>query len=45
MRLDEIFKTDIGRDINPVIKVADKSEEQLREELNSYVVTEVLGCF
>jgi len=42
MRLNEIFKTDIGREINPVIKVADRSEEQLREEIDSYVVTEVI---
>jgi len=42
MRLDEIFKTDIGRTINPVVKVADQNEEQLREEVDSYVVTEVI---
>jgi len=42
MKIGEIFKTDISRDINPVIKVADRSEEQLREELDSYVVTEVI---
>jgi len=42
MRLDEIFKTDIAREINPVVKVADRSEEQLIEEINSYVVTEVI---
>jgi len=42
MRLDEIFKIDIGKEINPVIKVADRSEEQLREEIDSYVVTEVI---
>jgi len=42
MRLDEIFKTNIAREINPVVKVADRSEEQLREEIDSYVVTEVI---
>jgi hypothetical protein len=42
MRLDEIFKTDIGRAINPVVKVADQNEKQLREEVDSYVVTEVI---
>jgi len=42
MKLNEIFKTDIARDINPVIKVADRSEEQLREEIDGYVVTEVI---
>jgi len=42
MKIGEIFKSDISRDINPVIKVADRSEEQLREELDSYVVTEVI---
>lgn len=42
MKIAEIFKADIGRDINPVIKVADRSEEQLREELDDYVVTEVI---
>lgn len=42
MKIGEIFKTDIGRDINPVIKVADLSEDQLREELDSYVVTGVI---
>jgi len=42
MKLYEIFKTDIGREINPVVKIADRSEEQLREEIDSYVVTEVI---
>jgi hypothetical protein len=42
MRINEIFMTDIGREINTVIKVADQSEEQLREEIDSYVVTEVI---
>ena len=42
MRLDEIFRTNIGREINPVVKVADQSKEQLREEIDSYVVTEVI---
>ncbi len=42
MKIGEIFKSDISRDINPVIKVADRSEELLREELDSYVVTEVI---
>ena len=42
MKIGEIFKSDISRDINPVIKVGDRSEEQLREELDSYVVTEVI---
>ncbi len=42
MKIGEIFKSDISRDINPVIKVADRNEEQLREELDSYVVTEVI---
>ena len=42
MKIGEVFKSDISRDINPVIKVGDRSEEQLREELDSYVVTEVI---
>ena len=42
MKLDEIFKTNIAREINPVVKVADRSKEQLREEIDSYVVTEVI---
>lgn len=42
MKIGEIFKADISRDINPVIKVSDRSEEQFQEELDSYVVTEVI---
>jgi len=42
MKIGEIFKTDIRREINPVIKVSDFNELQLRDELENYVVTDTL---
>lgn len=42
MRISDIFKVPVDQEINPVIKVSDRSEEELRKELDSYVVTEVL---
>ena len=38
----QLFLADIGRDINPVIKVADYTEDELQNELEDYVVTDVI---
>jgi hypothetical protein len=42
MKIGQLFLADIERDINPVIKVDDLSQAELRNELEDYVVTEVI---
>ena len=42
MQVGQLFLADIGRDINPVIKVADYTEDELQNELEDYVVTDVI---
>jgi hypothetical protein len=42
MQVRQLFLADIGRDINPVIKVADYTEDELKNELEDYVVTDVI---
>jgi hypothetical protein len=42
MKVAQLFLADIGRDINPVIKVADYAEAELESELEDYVVTDVI---
>jgi hypothetical protein len=41
-KVGQLFLADIGRDINPVIKVADYTEAELQSELEDYVVTDVI---
>lgn len=46
MRLKEIYKADIDRDINGVIKTAQNDEASVKQELEEYVVTrELRGHF
>ena len=40
MKISEIFRHDLGREIKEVIKVDDPDLDDLAEELNEYVVTE-----
>ena len=42
MRLQTIYKADIDRDINSVIKVAQDDERSLEQELREYIVTKEL---
>lgn len=46
MRIQDMFQKDIDRPINGVIKVAEKSDETVEQELSEYVVThELAGHF
>ncbi len=46
MRIQNMFQKDIDRPINGVIKVAEKSDEAVEQELSEYVVThELAGHF
>lgn len=46
MRVQNMFKKDIDRPINGVIKIAEKSDEAIEQELSEYVVThELAGHF
>ena len=42
MRLHDIYKNDIDRDINGVIKVAQDDETSIKQELVEYVITREL---
>lgn len=42
MRLKEIYKADIDRDINGVIKVAQDDEDSIEQELREYIITREL---
>ena len=42
MRLQTIYKADINRDINGVIKVAQNDERSAQQELSEYVITKEL---
>ena len=42
MRLQNIFKADINRDINGVIKVAQDDEQSIVQELSEYIITKEL---
>lgn len=43
MKIGEIFKKDIHREINGVVKVEQKNEESVYQELDEYVVTKELS--
>ena len=43
MRIHDMFQKDIDRDINGVIKVAEKSDAVIEQELSEYVVTHELA--
>lgn len=46
MRIHDMFQKDIDRDINGVIKIAEKSDAVVEQELSEYVVThELAGHF
>ena len=42
MRLQNIYKADINRDINGVIKVAQNDEKSIEQELREYIITREL---
>lgn len=42
MRLQNIYKADINRDINGVIKVAQNDEQSIVQELSEYIITKEL---
>lgn len=42
MRLQSIYKSDINRDINGVIKVAQDDEQSIVQELSEYIITREL---
>ena len=42
MKIKEMFKKPIDRDIKGVIKVGQKEEENIKQELEEYVVTNEL---
>ena len=42
MRLLDIYKSDINRDINGVIKVAQNDEQSIEQELREYIITREL---
>ena len=42
MRLQYIYKADINRDINGVIKVAQNDERSIEQELREYIITREL---
>ncbi|APC47779.1 hypothetical protein BME96_06155 [Virgibacillus halodenitrificans] len=39
-KIHEIFRENINRDINPVVKVQDENLAHIRQELNEYVITD-----
>jgi hypothetical protein len=42
MLIRDIFKIDIAHDINPVVQVSDQAPNRLKDELSSYVTTDVI---
>ena len=42
MQLQQIYKKDINRDINGVIKVAQNDEKSIKQELSEYIITKEL---
>ena len=42
MKLLDIYKSDINRDINGVIKVAQDDAESIEQELREYIITKEL---
>ncbi len=42
MKLSSIYRSDINRDINGVIKVAQNDEASIRQELSEYIITKEL---
>ncbi|MDN6291215.1 MAG: BREX system P-loop protein BrxC, partial [Tetragenococcus koreensis] len=42
MKIEQLFKKDITRDIQGVIKIGQKEKENIKQELEEYVVTEEL---
>lgn len=42
VKVNSIFREDIKRDINSVVKVQDSNKEHIRQELREYVITEQL---
>ncbi|GAA0354234.1 BREX system P-loop protein BrxC [Alkalibacterium iburiense] len=43
MRIEQLFKKDITRDIQGVIKIGQKDQESMHQELEEYVVTQELN--
>lgn len=43
MKIQELFKKDINREIQGVIKIGQKEKENIRQELEEYVVTDELA--
>src|SRR5690554_263895 len=39
-KIHNIFRDDIKREINPVVKVQDENYDHIRQELKEYVITE-----
>ena len=39
MKLQYIYRSDINRDINGVIKVAEDDEKSMEQELSEYIIT------
>ena len=42
MKLQYIYRSDINRDINGVIKVAEDDEKSMEQELSEYIITREL---
>ena len=42
MRINVMFQKDINRDINPVVKVGQDDDSNIRQELEEYVITSEL---
>ena len=42
MKLQNIYKSDINRNINGVIKVAEDDEKSMEQELSEYIITREL---
>ena len=42
MKIEQLFKKDITRDIQGVIKIGQKEKRDIKQELEEYVVTEEL---
>ena len=45
MRLQSIYKSDINRDINGVIKVAQDDEQSIVQELSEYIINTFLNHY
>ena len=45
MRLENLFKKDVTRNINGVIKVGQQDEESVHQELSEYIITKELDRY